>query len=109
VLGDSLASVVVRAYGRPVVLSEFPAQPAFLQKLVSGRTHVEPVRVGGEPGVWLEGGPHVLQYFDRNRGFSEEPILIHGNVLLWISGPLTLRLEGKLTKAQALELARNLG
>ena len=33
---------------------------------------------------------------------------IPGNVLLWVRGPVTLRLEGKLTKAQALELAQRL-
>jgi hypothetical protein len=109
VLGDSLASVVLRAYGRTVVLSEFPATPAFLEKLVAGRTNVERLRVEGEPGLWLEGAPHVLQYFDRSRGFSQQPILIRGNVLLWARGPLTLRLEGKLTKAQALQLAQRVG
>jgi hypothetical protein len=92
-----------------VLVSEFSAQPEFMQKLVTGRTKVEHVRVDGEPGLWLEGGSHVLQYFDRSRGFSEEPILIHGNVLLWARGPLTLRLEGKLTKAHALRLAHQLG
>ena len=108
VLGDSLASVVVRAYGRPVLVSEFPGQGQFLEKLVAGRTDVERLRVDGQPALWLEGAPHVLQYFDRRRGFREEPILIRGNVLLWVRGPVTLRLEGKLTKAQALELAHRL-
>src|SRR4051794_14290625 len=109
VLGDSLASVVVRAYGRPVLVSEFPGQGQFLEKLVAGRTDVERLRVDGEPGLWLEGAPHVLQYFDRRRGFREEPILVRGNVLLWARGRVTLRLEGTLTKAQALELAHRLG
>jgi hypothetical protein len=109
VFGDSLASVLVRAHGRTVLISEFPAQGQFLEKLVAGRTDVERLRVDGKPALWLEGAPHVLQYFDRRRGFREEPILIRGNVLLWVHGPATLRLEGKLTKAQALELARSLG
>jgi hypothetical protein len=109
VFGDSLASVVVRAYGRPVLLSEFPARGQFLEKLVAGRTDVERLQVDGKPALWIEGAPHVLQYFDRRRGFREEPILIRGNVLLWVRGPLTLRLEGKLTRAQALELANHLG
>ncbi len=108
VLGDSLASVVVRAYGRPVLVSEFPGEGQFIEKLVAGRTDVERLRVDGQPALWLEGAPHVLQYFDRRRGFREEPILIRGNVLLWVRGPVTLRLEGKLTKAQALELAHRL-
>jgi hypothetical protein len=109
VFGDSLASVVVRAYGRLVLLSEFPARGQFLEKLVAGRTDVERLQVDGKPALWIEGAPHVLQYFDRRRGFREEPILIRGNVLLWVRGPLTLRLEGKLTRAQALELANHLG
>jgi hypothetical protein len=33
-------------------------------------------------------------------------VLIRGNVLLWTDGPLTLRLEGRLTKAEALRLGR---
>lgn len=108
VLGDSLASVLVRAYGRPVLLSEFEAPRELLRKLVTGRTRVERVRVGGSPGLWLQGGPHVLQYLDRRRGLSEQPILIHGNVLFWTRGRLTLRLEGELTRGQALELARRI-
>jgi hypothetical protein len=109
VLGDSLASVVVRAYGRTVLLSEFPAQGQFLEKLVAGRTDVQHLRVDGQPALWIEGAPHVLQYFDRRRGFREEPILIRGNVLLWVRGPLTLRIEGRLTRAQAVALARDIG
>lgn len=109
VLGSSLASVLLHADGRPVVLSEFFAEGGLLRKLVSQNTNVEPVRVAGAPGLWVQGPPHVLTYFDRHQGFQERPILIHGNVLLWTHGPLTLRLEGRLTRAQALELARHVG
>jgi hypothetical protein len=77
-----------------------------LKKLVSEHTTVEPVQVNGAHGLWIEGPPHTLTNFDRRRGFQERPILIRGNVLLWVQGGLTLRLEGKLTKAQALALAR---
>jgi hypothetical protein len=67
---------------------------------------IEFVRVDGNPGLWLEGGPHTLTYFTRRGEFRERPIVIHGNVLLWTDGELTLRLEGKLTKAQALDISR---
>jgi hypothetical protein len=109
VLGSSLASVLLDADGRPVVLSEFSSHEGMLRKLVSENTSVEPVRVAGAPGLWVQGPPHVLTYFDRDLGFQQRPILIHGNVLLWTHGQLTLRLEGRLTKAQALELARHAG
>jgi hypothetical protein len=106
VLGDSLASVLLRADGHPVVLSEFSAVDGeLLKKLVSEHTTVEPIQVKGAHGLWIEGPPHTLTYFDSSRGFQERPILIRGNVLLWVKGGLTLRIEGKLTKSQAGSLA----
>ncbi len=107
VLGDSVATVILRSQGRSVLLSEFrSSHPELLKKLVTGHTTVDPVRVGGAPGLWIEGAPHTLTYFDRYRGFQERAVLIHGNVLLWVRGGLTLRLEGRLAKAKALSLAR---
>ena len=107
VLGDSLATVIVRAHGRTVLLSEFPSFGAgTLKKLAIGKTVIESVQVNGADGLWLEGGTHTLAYFDRSFGFREQTVLVHGNVLLWVRGGLTLRLEGKLRKAQALALAR---
>jgi hypothetical protein len=102
-----LASVIVRAYGQPVLLSEFrSSNPEFLRKSVSSETRVEPVRVDRSPALWVEGPRHALIY----PGGAAEPqtILIHGNVLLWVHGRLTLRLEGKLDKDDALRLARSI-
>jgi hypothetical protein len=105
VLGDALVTVVLEAYSKPVLLSEFGSfGPGSLQKLVAQEAHVEPARVRGEQALWIR-GPHVFEYFGRN-GFHEAPVREQGNVLLWLHGPLTLRLEGPLTRAQALELAR---
>jgi hypothetical protein len=102
-----LASVIVRAHGEPVLLSEFRStNPEFLRKSTATETRVEPVRVDGEAGLWIEGGTHVLIY----PGGSTEPgaVLIRGNVLLWVHRNLTLRLEGKLSKGEALRLARSI-
>ena len=107
VIGNSIGSVVLRRHGRPVLLSEFSSFGAqSLKKLAAAGTLVEPVTVNGRAGLWIEGAPHTLTYFDRNFGFQERPVLIRGNVLLWLRGPLTLRLEGDLDRAQAIELAR---
>jgi hypothetical protein len=107
VLDGALASVVLRSEGRPLLLSEYRAADfSMLKKSATGRTVIEVVRVNGEPGLWLEGGPHTLTYFNRRGEFREHTIVIYGNVLLWIHGDLTLRLEGKLTKAQALDISR---
>ena len=107
VLGDSLATVILRAYGHRALLSEFSSfGPRLLKKLALDKTVIEPVQVDGREGLWLKGGPHTLRYFNRSLGVQEQTVLIHGNVLLWLDGTLTLRLEGKLTKAQALSIAR---
>ncbi len=107
VIDAALATVVLHAYGRSLLLSEYRAANFdLLKKSTGGKTVIEFVRVNGEPGLWLEGGPHTLTYFNRRGEFQERTVLIRGNVLLWIHGRLTLRLEGKLTKAQALQIAR---
>jgi hypothetical protein len=110
VLGDSLASVILRSHGHAVVLSEFRAAGFdLLKKAAANATLVEPVQVDGDEGLWIEGAPHTLTYIDRLGRFRERTVLIRGNVLLWNRGPLTLRLEGRLTKAQALQLAHRIG
>jgi hypothetical protein len=109
VLDDSVATVILHAYGRPILLSQFQsADGSLLKKLAAGKTVVDPVQVAGRPGLWLEGAPHTLTYFDRSLGFQERTVLIHGNVLVWVRGELTLRLEGKLSRAQALRIARTI-
>ncbi len=106
-LDGALGTVILHADGRSVLLSEFRAANFdLLKKSAFGKTVIEPVRVKGQPGLWLEGGRHTLTYFNRRGEFRERAVLIHGNVLIWIHGDLTLRLEGKLTKAQALAIAR---
>lgn len=104
-LGDALVTVVLQAHGAPVLLSGFPSfGSGSLRKLTATDAGVEPARVGNDQAIWLE-GPHAFQYFGRG-GFTVAPVRVRGNVLLWLHGDLTLRLEGDLTEAQALELAR---
>jgi hypothetical protein len=109
VLGDSLASVILRSHGHTVLLSEFRASGFdLLKKAAADATLVEPVQVDGAEGLWIEGAPHTLTYVDRSGRFRERTVRIRGNVLLWNRGPLTLRLEGRLTKAQALQLVHQI-
>jgi hypothetical protein len=108
-LDSVFGTVVLRAHGREVLLSEFRATRfELLKKLVGDRSTVEPVTVRGEPGLWIEGSPHTLTYFSASGEFRERTVRIRGNVLLWTHEPLTLRLEGRLNKAQALQIARSI-
>jgi hypothetical protein len=110
VIGDSVATVLLRSHGRTVLLSEFPSLGGeeALKKLAVNATVIDPVQVRGRAGLWLEGAPHVLTWIDRDTGYRERPVLVRGNVLLWLRGGLTLRLEGRLSQAQALQLARSI-
>jgi hypothetical protein len=76
---------------------------------VGAKTLVEPVQVNGERGLWVEGAPHTLTYFNTNGEFQERTVKITGNVLLWTQGPVTLRLEGRISKGEALRIARRIG
>jgi hypothetical protein len=106
-LDGALATVVLRAHGHAVLLSEFRARGFdLLKKLVSEGSVVGPAYVNGEPGLWLEGPPHTLTYFDQRGEFRQRTVRVHGNVLLWTRGEVTLRLEGRLSKPQALQIAR---
>jgi hypothetical protein len=107
VIGNSVGTVFVRWKGHRVALSEFASfDVQGLKKLAVNATVIDPVDVNGRAGLWITGAPHTLTYFERDTGFQQRTVLIRGNVLLWLHGDLTLRIEGELTRAQAIELAR---
>jgi hypothetical protein len=97
--------IFATSLGRQAVLTEFRAELGFTKKAVGPATRIEPVTVNGRDGLWLEGAPHVVMYFD-SRGVGREKIVrLAGNVLVWSRGSVTLRLEGPLTRDEALRLA----
>jgi hypothetical protein len=105
VLADAMVTVVLHYRGQTVLLSEFPSfGPGSLTKLVATEQRVEPARVNRANALWIE-GQHAFAYYGL-RGFETAPVRVRGNVLLWTRAGLTLRLEGALTKDDALELAR---
>ena len=71
-----------------------------------GTTIVE-VDVEGEPGLYVDGPQHFVMFLDENGLISDERTYLAGTVLLWNRGDLLLRLEGDLSRAEALELARS--
>ncbi len=89
-----------------LLLTEFRGQ-AYIEKLIEPNAKVEPVDVG-DTGAWL-GEPHVLVYRDRDGNFREDTARLVGKALLWQQGAVTLRLEGKLSKEEALRIARSAG
>jgi hypothetical protein len=78
----------------------------FAEKLLGGGTRVERFRLDGREAVWIEGAPHVVRFLDRSGTLHESESRVAGNVLLWRDGEVTLRLEGRLTRDEAVGLAR---
>src|SRR5262249_22537549 len=104
VRGDQIAFV----YRDKLVLMQ--TQGSFFTKEVGSSTHVQQLRIGGRPAVWITGAPHFFGYIGGRDGRDVRPIhpALRGNTLLWQRGGLTLRVEGKLTLDQALRIARSL-
>ena len=100
-------ATVLKFHGKPVLLVEMrDDQTALAKKLTSPETRVEPADIGSN-GLWLEGGRHVLIW--QFGGTAQQiQTRLAGNVLLWLDGTTTYRLEGALHMGQMLQLARDI-
>ncbi|MBQ1014494.1 hypothetical protein KBX53_26845 [Micromonospora sp. M51] len=65
------------------------------------------VQVNGDFAVWVD-GPHVLSYVDRAGGIRRETARLAASTLIWQDNEVSYRLEGHLTRAEAIEIARSL-
>ena len=102
---DRVSASLPRIGGLPWggVLQEVRGDAALATKTLYGEAHgrIERVTVRGEIGYWLTGA-HEL---DVVTGAGDRRLLVTGNVVLWRSGDVTLRLETALPKADALRVA----
>jgi hypothetical protein len=86
-----------------LLLTEFTGR-TYIEKVVRGDTKVERVEIG-DAGAWFQ-GPHVVMFQDRDGRFRESHARLAASTLVWQLGDVTLRLEGNLTKDEALRIAR---
>ncbi len=93
--------------GVRLLITEFRGslEEDFIHKSTGPETTIERVTVNGEPGFWLEGEPHEFLYLDQAGQPIIETLRLAGNTLLWTQGEITLRLEGDVTKAEAVAIA----
>ncbi len=121
--GDELGepdSVYVAGFapGRPVsfvwgdterprlLLTQVRGQYHF-EKLVSGNQGgITLTEVNGEKAAWIEGEPHVV-FYENESGGGDLPGRLARNTLVWSRGPVTLRLEGDLSRDDAERIARS--
>lgn len=110
VRGSRMASLVYGPVEKPrLVLSELRGSvwEGMMKKVGGGGTRIDQVTVDGERGLFISGDEHFVMFFDENGAITNEPTYLAGTVLLWNRGPLLLRLEGDMTRAEALELAES--
>jgi hypothetical protein len=79
-----------------------------LNKVLGPGTQLTEVRVNGAPGYFISGSPHEVMYLAPNGQIDSDTVRLAGNVLLWQSGGVTIRLEGDMSQADALAIARSI-
>jgi hypothetical protein len=111
------ADMVTAVYGDTVraraVFSQWKVGSPLLYKVLAHGTGIEVATVGpGRPGIWLFGREHAVFFLsqDRNdRAHHFQQGYLAGNVLAWSSGGhVVYRLEARVSKERALEIARSL-
>jgi hypothetical protein len=81
----------------------------FFGKMIGPDTTLEPVTVAGHQGYWIAGPLNEFFFTDANGNFRDETDRLAANTLILDYGGTIVRIEGNLTKAQALEIANSLG
>ena len=80
----------------------------FFGKMLGPDTTLETVTVSGHDGYWISGSPNVFFFTDANGEVRNETMRLAANTLILDYGGTVVRIEGNLTKAQALEIATSL-
>ncbi len=103
--------MVTSVYGSPgrprLLLSQWRgARYGFLKVLPHG-TAAEPVSLGFGVGYWVPEA-HAFHYNGPDGAMYEERFYLSAPALVWAERVTMFRLEGELSRAEALELARSL-
>jgi len=92
-----------------LIVTQFPGRagdPALLKKLAGGATRIDRFSIDGDTAVWLEGGPHVVLFVAPDGLIREDHGWLAGNTLLVDRDGTTIRVEGALDRADAVDVVR---
>jgi hypothetical protein len=113
-VGHFTVDEVTLLYGSPrrvrLLLTEVAGrlEARFASKFVQAPAQLRRLVVNGKPALWIEGALHEFLFVAPDGQPVSSPLHLNKNTLLWQRGSLFLRLEGDLTLAQALRVARSL-
>ncbi len=96
--------------GVGLLLSEFQAtmETGFFGKVAEPGTTIEALSIHGQPAYWLAGRPHAFFYRLADGEIYGDTLRLATNTLVWQAGAVTLRVEGDITRAQAVAIANSL-
>jgi hypothetical protein len=78
------------------------------KKLAAAGTAVEPVSVHGKPAYFLSGEPHEVILVDEKGLPVQESLRLARDTLLWEEDGRTVRIEGDLSRGEAVAIAESL-
>ena len=94
--------------GAALLVQELPAQVTpFIDKTLGGGTRVRRLRIAGDPAYFITGS-HGFAYGGRGEASFEKPRLAGTTLLLERRDGLLLRIEGELSQAAAVRIARSI-
>jgi hypothetical protein len=77
-------------------------------KMLGPDTTVQEVTVAGHNGYWIAGSPHAFYFLDADGKFINETMRLATNTLILDDAGTIVRIEGNLSKTQALDIAASL-
>ena len=80
----------------------------FFEKTAGPDTTVETVSVDGHDGWWISGKPHMFVFVDSNNEPRFETLRLATNTLVIDDGGTIVRIEGHMTREQAIQIAGTL-
>ena len=103
---DVMVTLVYGSLDRPrVILSHWRSEALRYLKVLPYSARVERLGPAEAPTLWIPDA-HALGYQRLGGGGAKEPFRLSAPALIWVRGELTYRLEGRLSRDQALAIAR---
>jgi hypothetical protein len=100
------AASLVYAEG-PILVQTFKARATpFIEKTIHSGAQLERLTVGGAPAYWIAGA-HGFAYSTGSNGAYDDQRLAGNTLLVDRSDGTLLRIEGRLDRARAVEIAES--
>jgi hypothetical protein len=77
----------------------------YFEKMIGPGATVEQVTVHGHSGYWISGHPHDFLFVSADGTVHDDAMRLATNTLILDDGGTIVRIEGDMTKAQALQIA----